>query len=112
MDRLVTNNHANRAEVQSVLLLPAKEWKLQNSGREVDGVHLRIFVSDASWRGHQPFGTVDGFADLIQFQLAMYFKSGCRVHVRQVVPDRVSPTLVLAISAGMGWAAIHFEQVY
>src|ERR1035441_780738 len=44
MDRFMADHHADRAEVRSVVLAAAKERKLQDAGREVDGVHLAIFV--------------------------------------------------------------------
>src|SRR5579863_3357233 len=58
MDGLVPNDRTGSSIVDRVVLGRIEEGRLQNPGREVDGVGLGILVSIHSWRSHSPLGSV------------------------------------------------------
>ena len=76
---------AYRTVVHRIILAGIKERRLQNAGRKVDVVHLRIVISIHGGRTHPPFAAIHRFADL--GNLAPFFKGIGRV---QRVAERIA----------------------
>src|SRR5207302_3317523 len=62
----MANHRAFSAKVGGVIGIGIKERRLQDSGREVDGIELRIVVSVDRGRRHGPVITINRLADLLQ----------------------------------------------
>ena len=89
--QLVADHHADAAEVDGVVSAVVEERRLQNAGREVDVVHLRVVVGVDRGRRHVPLAAVHRLADLVQL------RGGTRTaSARQLLPmasSRVIATL-------------------
>src|SRR3984957_9912540 len=66
MNGFVPNDSAGGRIVDSIVLGGIEERRLQNAGREVDGVGLRVLVGIHSRRCHLPFGSVERLSNLLE----------------------------------------------
>ena len=64
VDDFVSDDHADGAVVHGIIFRGIEKRRLQNSGREVNGVQLRIVIGVDGGRSHRPLGAIDGLADL------------------------------------------------
>ena len=83
MDGLVPNHGASGRVVDRIVFGGIEERRLQNSGREVDCVGLRILVCVHRRRGHSPLGSVQPLANFLQ--LAVEFECRSSLHVGQMI---------------------------
>src|SRR6185312_16434395 len=74
MSKLMANDQANSAHVDSIIHLAIKEWRLQNAGREDNLIVAAAVISIHGGRRHAPFQLVHRFADFLN--LAVGFKLG------------------------------------
>src|SRR5581483_10810976 len=63
MGKFVPNHHPNAAIVHGIVNVIVVEGRLQNAGRKVYVVHLRVVVSVDGRRTHLPFAAINWLAD-------------------------------------------------
>src|ERR1700723_3349860 len=66
VDGFVANDRAGGGVIYRVILGRIEERRLQNPGREVDGVGLSIFIGIHGGRRHSPFGSIERLANLLE----------------------------------------------
>src|SRR5207302_7822448 len=85
MSELMANDSANVTVVHGVIHLLVEKRRLQNTGRKIDVVHLRVVVGIDGGRGNLPFSAIDRLANFVQ--LPVKLKRDRSLHV----PERVIP---------------------
>src|ERR1043166_5412590 len=88
----MADDGANGSEVYRIVSFAHEERRLQNAGREVDIVHLRVIIRVDCGRGHLPLQAIHRLADLIE--IAMHLKSAC------------TPRVSYGVVAGNGYGGI------
>jgi hypothetical protein len=66
---LVADHRTDGAVVDGIIGLHVEERWLQDGGGEHHFIHRRVVVGIDGLRRHQPFVTIDGLAELVDFTL-------------------------------------------
>ena len=95
----MADHRAGAAEVNGIVHVGVKVRRLQNAGREIDGVELGIVIGVDGGRSHGPFAAIHRLADLVQ--PAMKFEVARLMDILQETPASDLHAGVIAPAVGI-----------